>query len=54
MLRQCESMADFEIEEILRALPAKAEVYGTLTAGVIVGALVFSIILPILNMTDLL
>ena len=54
MLRQCESMADFEIEETLRALPAKAEVYGTLTAGVIVGALVFSIILPILNMTDLL
>lgn len=53
MLRQCESMADFEIEETLRALPAKAEVYGTLTAGVIVGALVFSIILPILNMTDL-
>ena len=54
MLRQCESMADFEIEETLHALPAKAEVYGTLTAGVIVGALVFSIILPILNMTDLL
>lgn len=54
MLRQCESMADFEIDETLRALPAKAEVYGTLTAGVIVGALVFSIILPILNMADLL
>ena len=54
MLRQCESMADFEIEETLRALPAKAEVYGTLTAGVIVGALVFSIVLPILSMTDLL
>lgn len=54
MLRQCESMADFEIEETLRALPAKAEVYGTLTAGVLVGALVFSIILPILSMTDLL
>lgn len=54
MLRQCESMADFEIEETLRALPAKAEVYGTLTAGVIVGALVFSIILPILSVTDLL
>ncbi len=53
MLRQCESMADFEIEETLRALPAKAEVYGTLTAGVIVGALVFSIVLPILSMTDL-
>ena len=54
MLRQCESMADFEIDESLKALPAKAEVYGTLAAGVIVGALVFSIVLPILNMTDLL
>ncbi len=53
MLRQCESMADFEIEETLRALPAKAEVYGTLAAGVIVGALVFSIVLPILSMSDL-
>ena len=53
MLRQCESMADFEIEEILRTLPAKAEIYGTLTAGIIVGALVFSIVLPILNMTNL-
>ena len=53
MLKQCESMADFEIEETLRELPAKAEVYGTLAAGVIVSALVFSIILPILNMTNL-
>jgi len=53
MLKQCESMANFEIEETLRELPAKAEVYGTLAAGVIVGALVFSIVLPILNMTNL-
>lgn len=53
MLRQCESMADFEIDETLRTLPAKAEVFGTLTAGIIVGALVFSIVLPILNMTNL-
>ena len=53
MLRQCESMADFEIEEILRELPAKAEVYGTVSAGIIVAALVFSIILPILNMSTL-
>lgn len=53
MLRQCELMADFEIDETLRTLPAKAEVYGTLTAGIIVGALVFSIVLPILNMTTL-
>lgn len=53
MLRQCEMMADFEIDEILRTLPVKAEIYGTLTAGIIVGALVFSIVLPILNMTNL-
>lgn len=53
MLKQCERVADFEIEEALRGLPAKAEVYGTLAAGVIVGALVFSIVLPILNMTNL-
>ena len=53
MLKQCEAMADFEVEEILRRLPAKAEVYGTLAAGVIVAALVFSIVLPILNMTNL-
>lgn len=53
MLRQCESMADFEIDEIMRELPAKAEVYGTLAAGLIVGALVFAIALPILNMTNL-
>lgn len=53
MLSRCETMADFEIEEILRELPAKAEVYGTLIAGIIVGALVFAIVLPILNMTTL-
>ena len=51
MLRQCESMADFEIEEMLNELPAKAEVYGTLAAGLIVAALVFSIMLPIFNMS---
>lgn len=53
MLRQCEEMADFEIDEILRTLPAKTEIYGTITAGIIVGALVFAIILPILSVTDL-
>ena len=53
MLSRCEAMADFEIEEVLRELPTKAEVYGTLTAGIIVGALVFAIVLPILNMTSL-
>ena len=49
MLRQCESMADFEIAETLRELPAKAEVYATLAAGIIVAALVFSIMLPIFS-----
>ncbi|MBR1646399.1 MAG: type II secretion system F family protein [Selenomonadaceae bacterium] len=53
MLRQCESMADFEVEEILRSLPAKAEIFGTLLAGVIVATLVFAVMLPILDMTNL-
>ena len=54
MLRQCESMADFEVEEILRSLPAKAEIFGTLIAGLIVSMLVFAVILPILDTTNLL
>ncbi|MBQ7198059.1 MAG: type II secretion system F family protein, partial [Selenomonadaceae bacterium] len=53
MLRQCEAMADFEIDETLRGLPAKAELYDTLLAGAIVAALVFSIMLPIFNMSAL-
>ena len=53
MLRQCESMADFEVEEILRTLPAKAEIFGTLLAGLIVATLVFAVMLPILDMTSL-
>ncbi len=54
MLRQCEAMADFEVEEILRGLPAKAEIFGTLIAGLIVATLVFAVILPIFDMTNLL
>lgn len=53
MLRQCESMADFEVEEILRTLPAKAEIFGTLLAGLIVATLAFAVILPILDTTSL-
>ena len=53
MLRQCESMADFEVEEILRGLPAKAEIFGTLLAGLIVATLVFAVMLPILDTTTL-
>ena len=49
MLRQCESMADFE-----GGLPAKAEIFGTLLAGLIVATLVFAVILPILDVTNLL
>ena len=52
MLRHCEAMLDFEIDEKLRELPAKAEVFGTLVAGVIVALLVFSVVLPILSFTD--
>ena len=54
MLRQCESMADFEVEEILRTLPAKAEIFGTLLAGLIVATLVFAVMLPILDVSNLL
>ena len=54
MLRQCESMADFEVEEILRALPAKAEIFGTLLAGLLVATMVFAVMLPILDTTNLL
>lgn len=54
MLQQCESMADFEIEEILRTLPAKAEIFGTLLAGLIVATLVFAVMLPILDVTSFL
>ena len=54
MLRQCESMADFEVEEILRGLPAKAEIFGTLLAGLIVATMVFAVMLPILDTTNLL
>ena len=53
MLRQCESMADFEVEEILRTLPAKAEIIGTVLAGLIVATLVFAVMLPILDVTNL-
>ena len=54
MLRQCERMADFEVEEILRTLPAKAEIFGTLLAGLIVATLVFAVMLPILDVSNLL
>ena len=54
MLRQCEAMADFEVEEILRTLPAKAEIFGTVLAGLIVATLVFAVMLPILDVTNLL
>lgn len=53
MLRQCESMADFEVEEILRTLPAKAEIFGTLLAGLIVATLVIAVMLPILDVSNL-
>ena len=54
MLHQCESMADFEVEKILSSLPAKAEIFGTLLAGLIVATLVFAVMLPIFDMTNLL
>ena len=46
-------MADFEVEETLRTLPAKAEIFGTVLAGLIVATLVFAVMLPILDTSKL-
>ncbi len=53
MLRECAKLADSEIEEILQTLPAKAEIFGVLIAGLLVMFLVMAVMLPILNVTNL-
>ena len=50
MLERCEMLCAFEVEELSRQLPVKAEIAGTLTAGVIVSMIVFSVMLPVLSM----
>ena len=50
MLERCEKLCAFEVEELSNQLPVKAEIAGTLTAGVIVALIVFSVMLPVLSM----
>ena len=49
MLRRCEKMSEFELEELSSQIPVKAEIFGTLFVGVIVALIVFSVILPVLS-----
>ena len=50
MLERCEKLCAFEVEELSNQLPVKAELIGTLTAGIIVALIVFSVMLPVLSM----
>ena len=50
MLERCEMLCAFEVEELSNQLPVKAEIAGTLTAGMIVALIVFSVMLPVLSM----
>ncbi|MBR1858997.1 MAG: type II secretion system F family protein [Selenomonadaceae bacterium] len=49
MLKKCEKLSEFEVEELSSQLPVKAEIFGTLFVGIIVALIVFSVILPILS-----
>ena len=51
MLRRCEKMSEFEVEELSSQIPVKAEIFGTLFVGVIVALIVFSVILPVLSIS---
>ena len=50
MLERCEKLCAFEVEELSNQLPVKAEIAGTLTAGLMVALIVFSVMLPVLSM----
>ena len=49
MLRRCEKMSEFELEELSGQIPVKAEIFGTLFVGIIVALIVFSVVLPVLS-----
>lgn len=49
MLRRCEKLSEFEVEELSSQIPVKAEIFGTLFVGIIVALIVFSVILPVLS-----
>ena len=49
MLRRCEKLSEFEVEELSNQIPVKAEIFGTLVVGLIVAMIVFSVMLPVLS-----
>ena len=49
MLKRCEKMSEFEVDELASQIPVKAEIMGTLFVGLIVALIVFSVILPVLS-----
>ena len=49
MLKRCETMSEFEVDEISAQIPVKAEIATTLIVGLIVAMIVFSVVLPILS-----
>ena len=49
MLKRCEKMSEFEVDELASQIPVKAEIFGTLFVGLIVALIVFSVILPVLS-----
>ena len=51
MLHRCEKMSEFEVEELSSQIPVRAEIFGTLFVGIIVALIVFSVILPVLNIS---
>ena len=49
MLKRCEKLSEFEVEELSSQIPVKAEIFGTLFVGIIVALIVFSVMLPVLS-----
>ena len=49
MLRRCEKMSEFEVDELSGQIPVKAEIFSTLIVGVIVAIIVFAVVLPVLS-----
>ncbi|MBR1729538.1 MAG: type II secretion system F family protein [Selenomonadaceae bacterium] len=49
MLKRCEKLAEFEVEELSAKIPVRAEIFGTFFVGIIVALIVFSVILPVLS-----
>ena len=49
MLKRCEMLSEFEVDEMSNQIPVKVEVFSTLFIGIIVALIAFSVILPVLS-----